>query len=198
MLMYMIARTHDMAAITALTFVVVMISPLPPLSLATILLSLLANQLGAIAPDVDQPTAPFWRNVSFGRLFGPAATRLLGGHRFLTHSLVGVALAGWLFGLLLQFLQPIMPNVQVEYVWWAFMIGMISHLIMDSFTKEGVPWLLPLPIKFGFPPLRRLRVTTGKIVESFVIFPVLVILLILLCTMYYGDLVDLFHNKPIS
>lgn len=194
----MIARTHDMAAITALTFIVVAVSPLPPLSLATILLSLLANQLGAIAPDIDQPTAPFWRNVSFGRLFGSAATRLLGGHRFLTHSLVGVVLAGWLFNMLLQFLQPIIPNVQIEYVWWAFMIGMVSHLVMDSFTKEGVPWLLPLPVKFGIPPLRRLRITTGKIVESFIIFPALVILLIVLCTLYYGDLVNLFHNKPIG
>lgn len=68
-----------MAAITSLVIVVVIMAPLPPLTLATILASLLANQLGAIAPDIDQPTAPFWRNVSFGKIFGPAATRLLGG-----------------------------------------------------------------------------------------------------------------------
>ncbi len=186
-----------MAAMVGLVAVVIVLSPLPPLSLATILLSLLANQLGAIAPDIDQPTAPLWRNVSFGRLFGPAMTRLLGGHRFLTHSLIGVALAGWLFFLLLQFLQPIMPHVQIDVVWWAFMIGMISHLVMDSVTKEGVPWLLPLPIKFGFPPIRRLRITTGKKIETLVIFPLLVLLLIAVCSVGYRQLYELFQNRMI-
>lgn len=193
----MIARTHDMAAITALIAVVVVMSPLAPLSLATILLSLLANQLGAIAPDIDQPTAPFWRNVSFGKLFGPSVTRLLGGHRFLTHSVLGVFLAGWLFHLLLQFISPLIPNVQTEYVWWAFMIGMLSHLIMDSFTKEGVPWLLPVPIKFGIPPVRRLRITTGKKLETYIIFPVLVLLVVALCSAYYPVLYELFQNRLI-
>ena len=182
-----------MAAITSLVIVVVIMAPLPPLTLATILMALLANQLGAIAPDIDQPTAPFWRNVSFGKIFGPAATRLLGGHRFLTHSIVGIVLAGWLFGLLLQFLQPILPHVQTDYVWWAFIIGMISHLVMDSFTKEGVPWLLPVPVKFGFPPLKRLRITTGKKTERFILFPLLTLLLIFICTTYYADLVELFR-----
>jgi membrane-bound metal-dependent hydrolase YbcI (DUF457 family) len=59
-----------------------------------------------------------------------------------------------------------MHSVDTDLVWWAFMIGMFSHLVMDSFTKEGVPWLLPIPIKFGFPPLKRLRVTTGKLGEA--------------------------------
>lgn len=194
----MIARTHDMAAITLLVVVVLVLAPLPPLSLATILLALLANQLGAIAPDIDQPTAPFWRTVSFGRVFGPAATRLLGGHRFLTHSIIGLVVMGWLAGLILQFMQPLMSSVQIEYVWWAFIIGMVSHLIMDSFTKEGVPWLLPLPIKFGFPPVRRLRITTGKKMESFVIFPILVVLLIGICSAYYPQLYEIFHTRLIS
>lgn len=193
----MIARTHDLAAITGLIIVIIISAPLPPLSLSTILFALLANQMGAIAPDIDQPTAPFWRNVSFGRLFGSAATRLLGGHRFLTHSLIGVFVAGWLFSLLLQFVHPIMPNVQTEYVWWAFMIGMASHLIMDSFTKEGVPWLLPIPIKFGFPPIRKFRITTGKLIEKFIIIPVLVVALVALCTTYYPLLFEIIHSRLI-
>ncbi len=191
----MIARTHDVAALVGLVATVIVVAPLPPLSLATILLALLANQLGAIAPDIDQPTAPLWRNVSFGKLFGPSVTRLLGGHRFLTHSIVGVALAGWLFHLLLVFLLPIMPQVNIEYVWWAFMIGMVSHLLMDSFTKEGVPWLLPVPFKFGVPPVRRLRITTDKAMERYIVFPLLVGVLIILCSVYYPQLYDIFHNR---
>jgi inner membrane protein len=190
-----IARTHDLAAITGLVIVVVAVSPLPPLHLATILVAVLANQLGGIAPDIDQPTAPFWRNLPVGGIFGRFIGKMLGGHRFLTHSLIGLGLMGFLVHLLLVFLQPIMPHVQIDYVWWAFIIGMVSHLIMDSFTKEGVPWLLPIPVKFGFPPLRRFRMTTGKAVENFVIFPLLLGIMIILCSVEYPYLLDLFHNR---
>jgi len=195
---YVIARTHDLAAITGLVIVVVFALPLQPLHLATILVALLANQIGGIAPDIDQPTAPFWRNLPIGRIFGRFATRLLGGHRFITHSLLGLFIIGFLLNWLLIFLQPIMPHVQIEYVWWAFIIGMVSHLIMDSFSKEGVPWLLPIPIKFGFPPLRRLRITTGKRVEKFIVLPLLAILLIVICITYYPELVDLFQNEVVG
>jgi len=193
-----IARTHDLAAITGLAIVVVAISPLPPLHLATVLVALLANQLGGIAPDIDQPTAPFWRNLPIGSIFGRFFGKMLGGHRFLTHSLLGLAVIGYLVHLLLGFLHPIMPHVQTEYVWWAFMIGMISHLVMDSFTKEGVPWLFQIPVKFGFPPVRRLRITTGKAIEKFAVEPLLVIILIVICTMNYSTLVDLVRRNIIS
>lgn len=191
------ARTHDLAAITGLTIVVVLAPP-PPLSLATILVALLANQLGGIAPDIDQPTAPFWRNLPVGGFFGRFITRMMGGHRFITHSLLGLALVGFLVNLLLAVLHPIMPHVQTEYVWWAFMIGMASHLVMDTFTKEGVPWLLPVPIKFGIPPLRRLRVTTGKAAENFVIFPLLILMLVIICSANYHGLLELFQNRLTS
>jgi inner membrane protein len=190
-----IARTHDLAAITGLTIIVIAVSPLPPLHLSTILIALLANQLGGIAPDIDQPTAPFWRNLPIGSIFGRFFGRILGGHRFITHSVLGLVIMGFLAKWLLVFLQPIMPQVQIDYVWWAFIIGMISHLIMDSFTKEGVPWLLPIPVKFGFPPLRRLRITTGKAVENFIVLPLIAIVLVALCVMFYPTLVDLFHSR---
>jgi inner membrane protein len=191
----MIARTHDLAAIIGLVAVVIVVSPLPPLSLATILASLLANQLGGIAPDIDQPTAPLWRNLPIGGLFGKVVGRMLGGHRFLTHSLLGLWLVGFLFHSLLLFLQPVLHNIEIEYVWWAFIIGMVSHLIMDSFTKEGVPWLLPIPVKFGFPPVRKLRLTTGKIAEKYIVFPLLVVILVSICSLYYPDLVEILRQR---
>ncbi len=178
--------------------VVIVMSPLPPLSLATIITAVFANQLGGVAPDIDQPTAPLWRNLPIGGLFGKFFGRMLGGHRFLTHSLLGVALLAFLAHWFLVVLQPIIPNVQIDFVWWAFVIGMASHLIMDSFTKEGVPWLLPIPIKFGFPPVRRLRITTGKVIEKFIILPILVIILVTLVTLYYPQLLDLLHRRIVS
>src|SRR6266480_1366317 len=76
-------------------------------------------------------------------------------------AILAAALICWLARLLLEFLHPIMPHTDITLVWYAFVIGVASHLVMDTFTKEGVPWLLPLPFKFGIPPVKDLRVTTG-------------------------------------
>lgn len=190
----MISRTHDVAALTALG-AIYFLSPPVPMTLATFLVALLANQIGGVAPDIDQPTAPFWRNLPIGGPVGRIFDKLLGGHRFLTHSLIGVILFGALVHVLLIFLQPIMSAIDIRLVWWAFMIGMLSHLLMDTFTKEGVPWLLPLPIKFGLPPLRRLRITTGKSVENFIILPGLVTLDIAFVATHYYQILQLLHSS---
>jgi|SRR5579884_563220 len=170
----MTARTHDLAAITALG-IVVLAQPIRTVTLATAIVAVFANLIGGITPDIDQPTAPFWRNLPVGKIFGKVFDKLLGGHRFLTHSILGLALFGFLVHWLLVFLHPIMPKVDISLVWWAFMIGMLSHLVMDTLTKEGVPWLLPVPVKFGLPPLKRLRITTGHWVENLVVLPLLLL-----------------------
>lgn len=171
----MTGRTHDLAAFTVLIAVVSLHQP-TALSLSTLLTSVLANQIGGVLPDIDQPTAPLWRNLPIGGIFGKIFGRLSGGHRFITHSLLGVILFGFGFRALLVFLGPLLGHINTGFVWWAFMIGMASHLVMDSFTKEGIPLLLPIPWHFGFPPLKSLRITTGKWVEQFIIFPGLFIL----------------------
>jgi inner membrane protein len=187
------ARTHDLAAITALGAVTLLYPP-ETMTLATVLMAVLANQLGGIAPDIDQPTAPFWRNLPIGGFFGKIIGKMMGGHRFITHSVVGLVLFGFGVKWLLALLQPIFPTVNNDLVWWAFMIGMVSHLVMDSFTKEGVPWLLPLPIKFGFPPLKAWRVTTGTLGEG-VIFCLLLVVGVWLCASNYQAILDLVHHR---
>lgn len=189
----MTGRTHDLAAITALG-IIVLTQPPHTVTLATALVAVLANLIGGIAPDIDQPTAPFWRNLPvagyFGRIFGA----VIGGHRFLTHSLIGVAAVGYLVHLFLAFIHPLIPAVDIQLVWWAFMIGMVSHLIMDTFTKEGVPWLLPIPFKFGFPPIKRLRITTGKSAEVLIIFPGLLLFNMWFYATHYRQILDLLHK----
>jgi len=187
------ARTHDLAAITALG-VMVLSQPSKTMSLGTILIAVLANQLGGIAPDIDQPVAPFWRNLPIGGFFGRVIGKMMGGHRFITHSILGLVLFGFGVRALLAFLQPIMPNVDADFIWWAFMIGMASHLVMDTLTKEGVPWLLPLPIKFGFPPVKAMRVTTGKISEG-IVFVVILLFDIVYFGINYSAILDLIHNR---
>lgn len=190
----MTARTHDLAAITALGIVAVITQPLG-LNFSTILIAILANQIGGITPDIDQPTAPFWRNLPIAGYFGKVVDRMLGGHRFITHSVLGIVLFGFLAQSLLHFLHPIMKSVYIPVVWWAFIIGMVSHLVMDTFTKEGVPWLLPIPIKFGIPPIRALRITTGKKAEAF-LFLLLLACDILACWAFYPQLITIVQAKP--
>lgn len=189
----MTGRTHDLAAATALLAVVI-VNPPAALTLPTVVGALLANQIGGIAPDIDQPTAPLWRNLPVAGIIGKFFGKLLGGHRFLTHSLLGLAGAGFLLDIFLNFIGQLVPTMDTGYVWWAFMIGMLSHLVMDSFTKEGVPWLLPLPFKLGVPPLRRLRLTTGKIAEMAVIFPGLVLVNIWLVASNYDQVLSLIRQ----
>ena len=189
----MTARTHDLAAITALG-IVILSQPAQTVTLGTALIALLANQIGGITPDIDQPTAPFWRNLPVGKIFGKVTDKLLGGHRFLTHSILGLALFGFLVKMLLVFIHPLMPHVNIGLVWWAFIIGMISHLVMDTFTKEGVPWLLPIPIKFGFPPVKSLRITTGKFGEK-IIFLAMLAFDIFYCSTHYQALLTLIHQR---
>ena len=74
------------------------------------------------------------------------------------------------------------------------MIGMISHLVMDTFTKEGVPWLLPIPIKFGIPPIRHFRITTGKKVEMFIVFPLLLAFNCFLYFAFYDEIIHLLRH----
>jgi inner membrane protein len=189
----MTARTHDLAAATALVVIVLAYAPVD-LRLSTLLVALLANQLGGIAPDIDQPTAPLWRNLPEGHYVGKVFGKLLGGHRFISHSLLGLALFAWAAKLLLHFLQPLMPHVDIQLVWYAFIIGYVSHLLMDTLTKEGVPWLLPVPYKFGLPPLRSLRITTGKAVETALLLPALVLFNIWLFASHYTHITALLRH----
>src|SRR5690349_23510179 len=116
------ARTHDIAAATALLGVIVTV-PLPTMTLSTVIAALIANLLGGIAPDIDQPTAPFWRNLPIGGHVGRIIDKLLGGHRFLSHSILGVILFAFGFHFLLDVLKPSFPTLNMTIIWWAFMIG---------------------------------------------------------------------------
>src|ERR1700756_2590971 len=119
----MTGRTHDLAAITALG-VVVLAQPVRTVTLATAIVAVFANLVGGVTPDIDQPTAPLWRNLPVGKYFGKLFDGLSGGHRFLTHSILGAAILGFLAHWLLLFLRPIMGSVDIGLVWWAFMIGL--------------------------------------------------------------------------
>lgn len=188
----MTGRTHDLAGFTALSLVVATV-PQPEMSLATALVSLSACLIGALAPDIDQSTANLWRRLPAGSAFGKLLAPILGGHRMISHSIIGIFIFGFLLKALLNVVGTIVL-VDMDIVWWAFMIGFVSHLIVDSITRDGVPWLFPIPINFGFPPLRFMRFKTGGVIEKSVVFPALLIINIWIYYTYYDQFITLLKN----
>lgn len=170
----MTGRTHDLAALTTLT-IFIATEPLIKMSLATALVAVAGNMIGGVAPDLDQPTGNLWHKIPAGTIFGKIAHPFLGSHRSISHSILGMAIFGWLTSKVLTYMHSFLLT-DMNIVWWAFMFGYFSHLIVDSLTKEGVPWLFPISIRFGFPPVKALRIKTGKFIENALIFPGLLIL----------------------
>ncbi len=184
----MTGRTHDLAAFTALNYVIIS-QPLTEMSLATAFVAFTANMVGGLAPDIDQPTADLYHRVRGGSILARIIHPLLGGHRFISHSIIGIFLFGFVLQILLDMLGKVLL-VDMDVVWWAFMIGFISHLIMDLFTRDGLPVLFPIPIRFGIPPLRFLRIKTGGLVEKSFVFPGLLLINAYLVYLHYGKILD--------
>ena len=170
----MTGRTHDLAAFTLLNGVFIYY-PLTSISLSTLFVSISANLIGGLTPDIDQPTADLWRRIPAGSISGRIIYPILGSHRMISHSLLGVIVFGFVSAKFLDAIRNVLI-VDMNIVWFSFMIGFVSHLIMDVITKEGEPLLFPLPFKFGIPPFHFLRVQTGGMVEKSIIFPGLMLL----------------------
>lgn len=189
----MTGRTHDLAAFTAMLYCAATI-PLPQMSLATVITCFGVNMLGGLAPDIDQPTSSLWGKIRAGSILGKLIHPLFGGHRYISHSLIGIFLFGYITHLFGQALGKVLL-VDMNLVWWSFMIGYVSHLVTDSFTREGVPWLFPIPINFGIPPLRFTRFKTGGVVEKSFVFPMLLFLNGYIIYTHYETLIDIIKNQ---
>lgn len=172
----MTSRTHDLFAFTGVTLIIAS-GMTPHMTLGTAAVAGMAVFLGGLAPDLDEPSSALWQRLpaGAGTILGRIVAPVFGSHRFISHSLVGL----WLYGMLAKIMLAWMATfvlVDMTIVWWAFMLGLGSHLVADALTKEGIPLLWPIPIKFGFPPLTMIRVKTGEWMEKLVVFPGLIVL----------------------
>ncbi len=169
----MTSRTHDLFAFTFLAGTVAYFQ-LGAMSLSTAVVALATGFLGGLAPDLDEPGSALWRRLpaGSGSIVGRIVAPIFGSHRFISHSIVGLCLFGFGAKRLLDLVSPVVL-VDMNVVWWGFVLGVVSHLVADSLTVEGVPWLWPLKWKFGFPPFAFLRIKTGGFLEKFLVFPAL-------------------------
>jgi inner membrane protein len=191
----MTERTHDLFGLTALTLAFIYMTP-SQMSVVTLVLVVIVNQIGSAFPDLDQPTAEFYQELPAGSIFGRLLSPLLGSHRLLSHSFLGLAIFSYLLHLLLNYLNTIIL-VDMSLIWWSFVLGYLSHLIADSFTKVGVPWFFPIPIRLGFPPIKWLRITTGKFMEKVVLYPALFAFNSYLIYANYNKVVEFFSTRII-
>lgn len=176
-----------------LAFVVV---PPSGFTLATGLVGFSVAMLGAVVPDLDEPLADSWDRIPAGSIIGKILYPLLGGHRMISHSLLGLWIMNKLAEYVLNWAKSFLI-VDIEIVKWCFLIGYASHLILDSITREGVPWLFPIPIKLGFPPIKRLRMITGGWQEKILVFPGLVAANAYLIYSHYPLFLDIFTKRLI-
>ena len=189
----MTGRTHDLVASTELSAVVAP-HPIGSMTLATAFVAFTANMLGALAPDIDQSTGALWKKVRFGAILGKLLYPIFGGHRHISHSILGLVLFGVVSKLFLILISNVLI-VDIEIVWWAFMLGVVSHLVSDTFTHSGVPWLFPIPVKLGIPPIKALRFHTGSFVEKGIVFPGLILTNMWIFYAYHKDIIEFLRTN---
>ncbi len=184
----MTGRTHDLTAFTLLNYLFIS-TPLTQMSFGTLITSLGSCLIGGIFPDIDQSTANIWNRIPGGSIIGKILSPLLGSHRLISHSFVGIIIIGILGRITLAKVNTIFL-VNMDIVWVSFMVGYISHIGIDLFTKEGEPLFFPLPFKIGIPPLHVLRLKTGGLIEKSIVFPSLMIANGYLFYMHYHRYLD--------
>jgi inner membrane protein len=158
------------------------------LSPVLVLTLVLATWLGSSTPDLDTPTGGLWQKVPAGSFLGKIIHPVfLGGHRHLSHSLIGMGIFVWLFWMLLMWLGLYSPMPDMHTLLFAFILGYSSHLFADLFTEAGVPLLFPIDYHFGIPPdpFGKVRIKTGKWFENLIVYPVVNIALLLVILCYF-------------
>lgn len=120
--------------------------------------------LAALGPDIDS------KGSTGSQLLGWPTEGLsfiirksFGGHRKITHSLLGIAIV---CGLLFAAAKAGMA----DWVALAMGYGWVSHVLSDSITVQMCPWLWPLPTKFGIPLVRTSHDSENKVVVPITIF----------------------------
>jgi len=123
--------------------------------------------ISSLLPDMDSPDSKVGRMIPVL----PWLLKTTIGHRGMLHSFLGSFLLCALIVLCLRFKFP----YEVIYQQIIPMVGagILSHLVMDSLTPGGCPWLWPWNRHFSAPLSE-----TGSLLERWVITPVMMALFV--------------------
>lgn len=129
-----------------------------PISEVNLLLYGTGLVIGSLLPDIDHPRSTLGRKL-------PVVSGLISfafGHRTFCHSI--------LFLVLLYLTQPFLPNA----LFYGLMVGVMSHLIGDMMTHQGIRLLYPIGGYIKFPITFR----TGGVLEN-ILFGLFIVFVIL-------------------
>lgn len=119
----------------------------------------------SLLPDLDDPNSKVGSIVP---IISWAIKKTI-GHRGPLHSLLGAGV----FSILIYIASKLWTSYIIPAdILQLIIVGYISHLAMDSFNPQGVPWLWPITKKHFSIPLVR----TGSILENWVVNPAMLIL----------------------
>lgn len=181
----MTGKTHQLIALTAVAAAAARWPQI--LGIGASLLALIAAMSGALTPDIDHPAANIWKRFPAGSIVGRIVRMVLGGHRNISHSILGAVLITFLSRRLLDVIHPDYL-AQALAVRQAYLVGYYSHLASDTFTDRGIPWFWPLRLSIGLPPgPATFRITTGSVVERRLLRPLLLALLVAILAMNWAD-----------
>lgn len=165
----MTSRTHDAVAFASLVTVAAFV-PMPHINLLTALCVVVAADIGALIPDMDTAGNRLWELLPQGAKVGKILRNIFYKHRTFTHSILGVFTMYKFFEWLLpKFLNS--SFIDPTIILYSLMIGILSHLLADSLTEEGIPLFFPFHFTFGIPPIRSWRIKTGRWFETYVVYP---------------------------
>ena len=145
-----------------------------PLVLAT---AMLCYVLGSLLPDIDS------EGSTIGRYIKPIARTI--PHRTITHTL-------W-FILVFAIISWFTTSIYL----WAMTLGIIIHIIQDSFSRQGIAWLYPVVggyRQYGYATVKKGRnpsfgYAVGGVFEDIIFYASLVInigLVFYVTMFYYG------------
>jgi len=191
----MTGTTHQMIALVSAGWMLTLHPTVAGPLIGT--LAVVSVMVGALTPDFDHPAANIGRRLLGGRQLGRIFRAGLGGHRHITHSLLGIILIGWAARwAAIQLVNPAYTE-EALLLWHAYMIGYISHPVADTFTDRGVPWFLPLPWQMKLPPgPEEVRVTTNSFVEHLFVRGGALVVAVLLAQAYWSVFVAFFTHVP--
>lgn len=187
----MTGTTHQMIALVAAFWVLTAF----PVTLGPVLgiLAIFSIMSGALTPDLDHPATNMWRRMLGGNHIGNIFRAFAGGHRHMTHSILGIFLIGWALRWIVFNIINTNFTTQALVIWYAFMIGYISHPIADSFTDQGVPWFWPFHFHIKIPPgPGEVRVTTDSYVERIIVRTAIIVIGVLLLQSNWQLLINFF------
>ncbi|MBN3033751.1 MAG: metal-dependent hydrolase [Candidatus Saganbacteria bacterium] len=147
--------------------------------------------LGAIVPDIDH------QKSVVGKIFSPAAKALESryGHRTVTHSFLGWAVASVIFAVLVisaVLIFGLVSNFGIRILdlvlrWIAaFSIGYFSHLVLDMFNKRGSMMFWPDPGRDVIPRNPKFRLESGAPIEVLIFFILFALMVLAFPISKYG------------